>query len=162
MKKVALVILFLVCILSGCSTVKTQGNNSQEVNSQGGNSQKQLLEPKQVVENYYKYYNEKNKAGVLSTLTDQRDAQLDDNIKNINLNSIVEDVRPSQKEAYMKYGRGQITGAKEENIIIFKVEYTVKYKKDKISPQDSGKYTTWFTLIRKDKSLPWLIDDMGE
>lgn len=62
----------------------------------------------------------------------------------------------------MKYGRGLITGAKEENIIIYKVKYTVKYKSDKVAPQDSGKYTTWFTLIRKDKNSSWLIDDMGE
>jgi hypothetical protein len=154
MKRIVLVILFLAFVLTGCSIGKTQEPNSQ----------KQPLQSKQVVENYYKYYNEKNKEGVISTLTDQTNTKyvLDENIKYIKLNNIVEDVRPSPKEAYMKYGRGLITGAKEENIIIYKVEYTVKYKKDRVAPQDSGKCTTWFTLIRKDKNSFWLIDDMGE
>lgn len=62
----------------------------------------------------------------------------------------------------MKYGRGTINGVKEENVIIYKVNYKVKYKKDEIELQDSGSYEIWFTLIRKDKNSPWLIDDMGE
>jgi len=63
MKKIVL-LLILVLILTGCSTVKTQGASSQELNSQ-----KQSLEPKQVVENYFKYYNEENLEGVNSALT---------------------------------------------------------------------------------------------
>lgn len=73
-----------------------------------------------------------------------------------------EDRRPSQKEVYMKYGRGIITHAKAENIKIYKVEYTVEYKKDGVGPEDSGKDIKWCTLIRKDKNSPWLIDEIGE
>lgn len=161
MKKIILVILFLVFVLTGCSTVRSQRTNYQEPNSQ-----KQPLEPKQVVEDYFKYYNEKNRKEMLSTLTEWHNAPNVvfgfENLKYIKLNSISEDVAPSMKEGYIKYGRGLVNGAKEENIIIYKIEYTVKYKKDGVGPQDSGKYTKWCTLIRKDKNSPWLIDEIGE
>ncbi|APH15131.1 hypothetical protein NPD5_1119 [Clostridium sporogenes] len=78
------------------------------------------------------------------------------------INTIKEEKDPKHKKAYIKYGRGTITGAKEENIIIYKVNYEVKYKKDAVVPQDSGSHETWFTLIRKDKNSPWLIDEIGE
>ncbi|MCT8977388.1 DUF4829 domain-containing protein [Clostridium sp. CX1] len=154
MKKIILITLFLMFVFTGCSTVKTQ-----EINSQ-----KQPLEPKQVVENYFKYYNEKNLEGVNSTRTQwsQITTGLDENLKYIKLNSISEDVPPTMKEGYIKYGNGLITGAKEENITIYKIEFTVKYKKDRVGPQDSGKYIKWCTLIRKDENSPWLIDEIGE
>ncbi|MDF2883560.1 MAG: hypothetical protein K0R54_4117 [Clostridiaceae bacterium] len=53
-----LAIFLLMFILSGCSTVQTKVVDSQQLNLQ-----KQLLQPSQVVENYFKYYNEKNKEG---------------------------------------------------------------------------------------------------
>lgn len=65
-KKITLAILFLVFVFAGCGCSKAE--------TEGLNSQKQSLEPKQVVENYFKYYNEKNKEGVLSTLTESHDA----------------------------------------------------------------------------------------
>lgn len=159
MKKIILIILFIVFVFTGCSIVKIQKTSSQEINSQ-----KQLLDPKQVVENYFKYYNEKNLELVNSTRSQwsQITTGLDKNLKSIKLNSISEDNSPIQKEGYMKYGRGEITGAKEENIIIYKIEYIVKYKKDGVGPQDSGKYIKWCTLIRKDENSPWLIDEIGE
>lgn len=156
MKKIAVFILFLVFILSGCSTAKTQAADSKN----------QQLQPKQVIDNYFKYYNEKNREGVLSTRTEVNKAPNVvfgfENLKYIKLISMSEDTNPKQKEAYMKYGRGSINGVKEENVIIYKVKYDVKYKKDGIGPQDSGIYIKWFTIIRKDKNSPWLIDDIGE
>lgn len=156
MKKITVFILFLVFILSGCSKVKTQVTDSQ----------KQQLQPNQVIDNYFRYYNEKNKEGVLSTLTEVNKAPNIvfgfENLKYIKLISMSEDINPKQKEAYMKYGRGSINGVKEENVIIYKVKYDVKYKKNGIGPQDSGIYIKWFTIIRKDNNSPWLIDDIGE
>ncbi|AKC61648.1 hypothetical protein A0J52_00475 [Clostridium sporogenes] len=77
------------------------------------------------------------------------------------INTIKEEKDQKYKEGYIKNGRGTITKAKEENIIIYKVDYKVKYKKGAITPQDSGLYETWCTLIRKDKNSPWLIDEIG-
>ncbi|MBP2034128.1 ABC-type uncharacterized transport system fused permease/ATPase subunit [Clostridium algifaecis] len=52
MKKIALVILCFVLVITGCFIAKMQVSNSQ----------KQSSDPaKQVVENYFKYLNEKDK-----------------------------------------------------------------------------------------------------
>lgn len=158
MKKIVFIILLLVFSLVGCSTVKTQ-----ESVSQGVDSQKQLLEPKQVVENYFKYFSEKNLQGVNSTRTQwSQITEVSKDIKYIKLNSIAEDTRASLKEDYIKYGHGIITGATEENIRVFKIEYTMKYKIGAIRTQDSDEYLKWCVLIRKDKNSPWLIDEIGE
>lgn len=156
MKKIIVLLLFLAIVFSGCSKVKTQISDSKN----------QQLQPKQVIDSYFKYYNEKNREGVLSTETEVNKAPNVvfgfENLKYIKLISMWEDTNPKQKEAYMKYGRGSVNGVKEENVIIYKVKYDVKYKKDGIGPQDSGIYIKWFTIIRKDKNSPWLIDDIGE
>jgi PBP1b-binding outer membrane lipoprotein LpoB len=156
MKKIIVLLIFLAIVFSGCSKVKTQVTDSQ----------KQPLQPNQVIDNYFRYYNEKNREGVLSTQTEVNKAPNIvfgfENLKYIKLISMSEDTNTKQKEAYMKYGRGSINGVKEENVIIYKVKYDVKYKKNGIGPQDSGIYIKWFTVIRKDNNSPWLIDDIGE
>ncbi|EJP6473716.1 DUF4829 domain-containing protein [Clostridium sporogenes] len=156
MKKKIMVSIILICLVVCMGYFIERSYNAQN----------QSLEPQKVVENYFKYYNEKNKEKILNTLTEVHDgpnvAWGFENLEYIKLNSIKEEKDSKQKEAYMKYGRGTINGVKEENVIIYKVNYKVKYKKDEIEPQNSGSYEIWFTLIRKDKKSPWLIDDMGE
>lgn len=159
MKKILFSLIFVVFLLAGCSIAKTQQVSNSENNSLPS-------QPKQVVENYYKYSNDKNKKALLTTLTEWHNApNVDlglDNLDFIKTISISEDTNQSQKEAYIKYGRGTLTGATEKNVAIVKVTYLVKYKKENSGPQNSGIYTTWFTLIRKDKNSQWLIDDIGE
>ena len=136
-KKIILVILFLTFILVGCLKSQTQLYNSQKLS----------LEPKQVVENYFKYRNEKNSKGILSTLTEKYTKGnmiwKFGNLKSINLNSIVEE-------------------SNTELVVIYRVKYELKNKKDGVSSQDSGNYIWSFTVIRKDKNSPWLIDNYGE
>ncbi|QAT41627.1 DUF4829 domain-containing protein [Clostridium sp. JN-9] len=149
-------IVIVLLILTGCS----------RSGKQAADSKKQSLQPRQVIENYFKYYNEKNREGILSTQTEVNNTPNIEfgfeNLKYIRLISMSEDTNPRQKEAYMKYGRGSINGVKEENVLIYKVKYDVKYKKNEVGPQDSGMYTKWVTIIRKDKNSPWLIDEIGE
>ena len=136
-KKIILVILFLPFIFAGCLKSQTQLSNSQRLS----------LEPKQVVENYFKYRNEKNSKGILSTLTEKYATYNTiwefENLKSSTLNTIVEE-------------------SNTELAVIYKVEYELKNKKDGVSSQDSGKYIWTFTVIRKDKNSPWLIDNYGE
>lgn len=56
-RKIVIVVLILVFALTGCSK-----------------SQVKLPGPNEVVENYFKYYNEKNREEVLSTLTEWHNA----------------------------------------------------------------------------------------
>lgn len=119
----------------------------------------------EVVEKYFKYSDEKNEKGVLSTLTDRWNApnivwELG-NLEYIDLNFIEEETDQKQYESYLKNGRGSINGTTMENLIVFKVMYEVEYKNDYVSSQESGMYEWWFFLIRKDENSPWLIDDMG-
>ncbi|NEZ46993.1 DUF4829 domain-containing protein [Clostridium niameyense] len=150
-KQLLLIILLSLIVLIGCCKFNDNGK---------------LLESDKVIQNYFKYYNNKNKKGVLSTLTKNTctfNVMFNfGNLKYIKLENIKEDNDLKQKEAYIKYGRGNVDGAKKENVIIYKVKYKVKYKNDKFGPEDGGEYVKWFTLIRKDKNSPWLIDDIGE
>lgn len=155
-KKLILIVLFLTYILTGCSLTDKKTNIS--------NSDK--LTPKEVVENYFKYYNEKSNSGVFSTLTKWHNTPNMnfefDNLKSIKLMDIAEDLDSKQKEAYMKHGRGSINGVKKENIKIYKVTFYVKLKKDGASALSSGLHAESFTVIRKNETSPWLIDDHGE
>ncbi|WP_050607954.1 DUF4829 domain-containing protein [Clostridium niameyense] len=150
-KQLLLIILLSLIVLIGCCKFNDNGK---------------LLESDKVIQNYFKYYNNKNKKGVLSTLTKNTctfNVMFNfGNLKYIKLENIKEDNDLKQKEAYIKYGRGNVDGTKKENVIIYKVKYKVKYKNDKFGPEDSGEYVKWFTLIREDKNSPWLIDDIGE
>ncbi len=125
------------------------------------------LQPNQVIENHFKYINADNKEGLFTTVTDWQKAPNVDwgfnkhKYKYIEINSISEDVRPSQKEGYIKYGRGEINGTTEENLKVYTVNYTIKYKFD-LTGLLGEKISTSYFLIRKDNNSPWLIDDMGE
>ncbi|OAA88570.1 DUF4829 domain-containing protein [Clostridium ljungdahlii] len=162
MKKVVLVILSLFIMLTGCSITKTQQTSSQK---QASESQ-QLLQPKQVVENYFKYLNEKNKKALFTTITEwQKAPNVEwgfDVREYIKLISVNEETNPVFKEGYLSNGRGSINGVKKENVKVYKVDYDVKYKEDAITAEDNGKNTSWFFVVRKDKNSPWLIDSQGQ
>ncbi|MCR3758056.1 DUF4829 domain-containing protein [Clostridium felsineum] len=155
--KLALTILILILLFTGCSVNK-------EVNI--SNAEKLKLKPNEVIKNYFKYYNEKSRTGVLSTLTDwQNKPNLVlgfNKLKFIKLNTIVEDTDPKEKDDYMKYGRGKVNGVKENNVKNYKVTFTIEYKNNEGGPIENGKHSEWFTVIRKNKNSAWLIDDHGE
>lgn len=155
-KKLILIVLFLILILTGCSLADKKTNVS--------NLDK--LTPKEVVESYFKYYNEKSRSGMFSTLTKWHNTPNMnfefDNLKSIKLMDIAEDLDSKPKEAYMKNGRGGINGVKKENMKIYKVTFYVKLKKDGASAMTSGLHIESFTVIRKNENSPWLIDDHGE
>lgn len=151
-KFISLFVVTLI-ILIGCST-KTDDKINSDNNS-----------PQVVVENYFKYYNEKNKDGVISTLTGWHDAPNVvwdfDNLESIRILNIEEEKNEDILNGYLMDGRGSVNGASKENVKIYKVNYEVKYKTDGVGPQASGTYEWWYFLIREDENSPWLIDDMG-
>ncbi|KHD34730.1 hypothetical protein NL50_15935 [Clostridium acetobutylicum] len=157
-RKLILIAVVIMFMFTGCSLGEKKVNIS--------NSEKLKLKPNEVIENYFKYYGEKSRTGMLSTLTPWQNKPNTnfefDNLKSINLINIVEDSNSKQKEAYMKYGRGSVNGVKEENVRIYKVTFDVKCKKDDASAFTTGRNIELFTVIRKNKNSPWLIDDHGE
>lgn len=121
------------------------------------------LDSQKIVENYFKYMNEKNKEKLLENLTEWHNNTIwgFENLDYIKILNIEEETNENQKNGYLYNGNGKINGTTEENLKVYRVEYEVKYKKDGVGPQDSGKYTWWFDVIRKSSSSPWLIDDFG-
>lgn len=149
------IVLSMFLILSGCSkeTLKTK------------NAATNSTEPKQVVENYYKYKNEKNKQGMLKTLTEGHDRPNVvwgfESLEYIRIVNINEETDPTFKKGYLS-NKGSINRVKEENVKVYKVEYEVKYKQGAVVAEENGKHIWWYYLIRKDKDSPWLIDEMGQ
>ncbi|WP_238881704.1 DUF4829 domain-containing protein [Clostridium sp. YIM B02551] len=155
-KRVFAIALFLVIVIGGYYVV--QGLTS--------NSNKKSLDPKQVVENYFKYRNEKNKKEILKTLTKWHDAPNTvwnfENLYSIKIEDIKEENSENVRKGYLQNGRGSVNNTTENNLKVYKVKYEVKYLKDGVGPQDSGVYDWWFFVIRENENSPWLIDDMGE
>jgi len=121
------------------------------------------LQPKQVIENYFKFCNEKNRQGSLTTLTKWHDQSNvgsgSDNVIFIKLVSIGNNDLTTVN-AYLGFGRGSISGVKPNNVVAYKVIYVSLYKWG--SPSPSGIQTESITLIKESDDAPWLIDDMGQ
>ena len=121
------------------------------------------LQPKQVIENYFKFYNEKNRQGLSTTLTkwhDQSNVNFGlDNLIFIKLVSIGNNDMTTVS-AYLGCGRGSVNGVKPNNVVAYKVTYVSLYKWG--SPGSSGIQTESITLIKDSDDAPWLIDDMGQ
>jgi len=140
----------------------SKDDGSDKINTKG-----QLLQPKQVVENYIKYLNKNDKKVQKNLMTKEyysiiwgRGSKDTNNIKYINyikIESISEETNPFQKKSYLENGRGRRNGATEENVKIYKIEFI-----DVNWVFHRDKETKWCTVIRKDKNSPWLIDDWGE
>lgn len=160
-------ILLIVC---GCSQKDQKSQNTDNTKNSTvskqviNNNSKDLLDAQKVVENYFKYRNEKNAEGLQSTLEEQ-DPNLSEDIKDtdyIKIISIKEDTDPMLKEMYLYDVKGKAKEAKAANIKVFNVFYDVKYKEGVQATEGNGKNQCWFWVIRKDKNSPWIINDMGQ
>lgn len=145
---IALIILILLTLIGCKNKVSTSNSN-----------------PQTVVENHFKYKNEKNKDKLLTTLTEVYNTPNMvwgfENLESIKLIEINEDTSENIRNGYLFNGRGSVNGVSPENLKVYKVKYELKLKQDGIGPQDSGTYDWWYFVIRKDKNSPWLIDDYG-
>lgn len=107
-----------------------------------------------VVKKYFKCMAEENVNEELSLLTSDfkknHSVGKDSDIKSIKLISIKE-ASDNYKEDY----------SDKENTKIFIVKFDIQFKDDNKSVVESG-VTKWtVTVIRKDKTSPWLIADVG-
>jgi len=160
-KKLGLVIVCLLIILTGCTTQNPKDKKVEMA----------VLKPKQVIKAFFKYYNKKNLNG-MNTLTIEKYHFSEsfwefDNLEYIKVIHITEDTNEANKEIYLRQmKKSQIIDmekekAELENVAIFKVDFVVKYKKDGVGPSDSGRDRYDYILIRKDKDSPWLIASFG-
>ncbi|MEG1255045.1 DUF4829 domain-containing protein [Clostridium sp.] len=160
-KKIGLTILCLLIILTGCTSENSKYKKMDVA----------LLTPKEVIEGFFEFYNQKNLEG-MNTFTAEKfhSSESDwgfDNLEYIKVINIIEDTNQENKEIYLRQmKKGQIIDMEKEkseleNVAIFNVEYEVKYKKEGVGPRDSGWVGYNYTLVRKDKNSPWLISSWG-
>ncbi|MCB2312799.1 DUF4829 domain-containing protein [Clostridium tagluense] len=160
-KKIGLTILCLLMIITGCATKNSKDKKVQVA----------FLKPKEVIGEFYKYYNQKNLKG-MNTLTIEKYHSSEsswgfDNLEYIKVINIIEDTDQTNKEVYLRQmKKSQIIDMEKEkleleNVAIFKVDFETKYKKDGVGPSDSGRDEYSYTLTRKDKNSPWLISSFG-
>ncbi len=148
--KVLLILVISSLALMGCSEEeKSHKHPAQEV-----------------VEKHFQYKKEKNINKFISTHSETMEDIYKnqgvykwDTLKDIKLLSIDEEKDENYKKGYLTNGRGSINGTTAENLKVYKVEYEIKFNAP--GPQESGRYTWWYYVIRKDTDSPWLIDDYG-
>ena len=116
-----------------------------------------------VVEEYWRAKTAYDREAILKTVTEPNRA---DNMvyfsegEKITLNDIRYDPFDSTRAEYIKTGRGSVNGTRYEDVIVFRVDYTVEDKG--YSAYSEGPYTDWgMILIRSGKGGDWLIDDQG-
>ena len=119
---------------------------------------------REVVEEYFRAIEAKDDKAILKTLTpiyNQSNVVLYEG-ETRELLSIDYNVNDSFRESYVKKGGGSNNVTKIENVIVFKVNFNVKYPEGVSGSFDEGDYNNWsMILIRDDNSSPWLIDDQG-
>ena len=120
------------------------------------------LQPKQIIEKNFFYYNEKNIDGMLSTRTSSNrsaDFGLKSLISVKLINIEADDM--NLKDSYFKYGRGKNSNIDKNNVIAYKVTYELIYSMD-TPTWKSGTQTDYYILIKPNNNSPWLIDDVGK
>ncbi|MDD4347370.1 MAG: DUF4829 domain-containing protein [Desulfitobacteriaceae bacterium] len=121
-----IIISFIILIGYGNKNVSSNTNYS--------------LEPKQVIENYFKYYNLKDRQGLLSTLTSCHDqSNMVFGFENLKFTKLVSigNNDMNKVNAYLFFGRGKVNGVKENNVVSYKVTYLSLYSKN-TPPWSSG------------------------
>ena len=115
-----------------------------------------------VVETYWRAETAHDRETILKTVTEPNRADnviyFDEGDK-ITLDDIRYAPSDSTRANYITYGGGNVKGTKYEDVIVFRVDYTV----DKgYSAYNERQYTDWsMILIRDGKGGEWLIDDQG-
>ncbi|GGE61002.1 DUF4829 domain-containing protein [Priestia taiwanensis] len=118
--------------------------------------------PQKVIEDYFKYKNERNVEKLNALYYEEISDFRLDNVESIKLRYIKEDVTNRMTEGYLKYGPGKTQGITKENIKAYDVTYEVTYKDENIEPLTNGVHDISFVVIRDSEDSPWLIGGQGQ
>jgi hypothetical protein len=117
-----------------------------------------------VVEEYFRACEVKDSQAILKTLTPESvspNTQLFGK-ETKTLLAIDYDPEDPMRQEYITFGRGSLYDIREENVIVFRVSFNIKYPEGVTGAWNEGKYEDWsIVLIRDDKDSPWLIDGQG-
>lgn len=112
-----------------------------------------------VVEEYYRAIAEKNAKAALATLTARHNSP--NNILYGSEKRTLLSVDYDEQDP-MRVSRGSINLHAVENIIVFKVSFSIGYPDGIGGPWNEGVYKNWsMILVREGATQAWLIDDQG-
>lgn len=156
MKKIIIALIIGICIAAGM-IVWINGDHKPVKAVKVDTST-----PRGVVEAYFTYINERDIDKVKSLYTERYNQPNDvwPSLKGLEYSKIIsikEITDKKLREGYSVYGPGSLTGIKDEDFVIYSVEYEEKFRFHK-----AENYIKEITVIRKDSYSPWLIDDFGE
>jgi hypothetical protein len=143
---------------------QSMGYNLKNSKSATEFTEEEVASARAVVEEYFRAVAAKDDEAVLKTLTlvynHPNVILYQDEIRTL-LSADFNESDPMRK-GYIENGRGSVNGTAIENVIVFKVNFSVNIPKGGQSAFSEGNYTNWsMILIREDKNSPWLIDDQG-
>ncbi len=122
----------------------------------------EIASARAVVEEYYRAKNARDTEAALNTLTAWYSAP---NVvlwqdETIEVTDIRYDPNDELREQYVTNGRGTVNHTAIENVLVLRVDYTVKDAEKSVF--NNGDYKNWgMILIRENQNSNWLIDDMG-
>ncbi|MDP4119603.1 MAG: M56 family metallopeptidase [Bacillota bacterium] len=129
-------------------------------------SDSEVLAARSIVEKYWRAQINKDDNSLWATLLGGKPANamwslkdFDVDISQVNISYNPQD---SDRLSYLQHGGGANSNISIENVIVFKVDFNVKFTGSYTGPWSEGNYTGWsMTLVRKDKNSPWLISATG-
>lgn len=122
----------------------------------------EVKEARAVVEEYFRAMGEKDSQAILKTWTPEHNTPnmvFGDEIYTLNFINYSEN--DPMRKTYVENGRGSVNNTPINNVIVFRVDYNIKYPEGKSGAFD-GDYVDWsIILIRDNQESPWFIDDQG-
>lgn len=151
-----------ITYVTPAATMPSESENADETAADF--SEEEIQSAKAVVERYFKAKNEKDRPAVLATVTEPlrtpNTVFWED--EKITVNNIAYDADDQMRKDYTESGRGSVNNTAVENVIVFRVDFTVSVPADGKSAYSNGDYKDYcMILIRDNKNSQWLIDDMG-
>lgn len=135
----------------------------EDVESLPDFSEEEVEAARAVVEEYYRAIAVKDDKAILNTLTPKHNHpnEVFYGEGTRTLMSVEYNSDDPMRESYVRYGQGSINNIKIENVIVFKVSFSIEYPEG-VSGSFEGVYPNWsIILIRDDKDSSWLIDEQG-
>lgn len=136
------ILLFLILagiILVGCTNDNSEEDYSAQI----------------VVENYFKYKNDKNIDKLFTTLTDHWYEHM---LWGLDLDSVnIIDIKEANKKVskeWLNNRRGKVSGTTLDNLKVYQVKFEAS--KEMVVEQ----WEWYFFVIRRNEDSPWLIDDI--
>jgi hypothetical protein len=149
-------VIYLILI---CFLVLAVGYTSKNTNT--ANQNINTSDPRQVVLDFFKYYEKKDASKMESLLIKQKRGVFWElnKMKYVKLLKVEEDKTDTMKNGFMSIGLGSVL--KPADVKVFRVTFDIKFDGVSGSGMTDGKYDWLYFVVKENKDSPWLIADWG-